>query len=49
VVGVVGLVCECADETCADRIVMSPDEYERLRRNATHFAVAPAGSTLSPT
>jgi hypothetical protein len=41
-------VCECADETCADRIVMSPDEYERLRRNATHFAVAPGRQHVVP-
>ncbi len=35
-------VCECADETCTERIDMSPEEYEELRSNPVHFAVAPA-------
>jgi hypothetical protein len=33
-------VCECADETCTERIAMTPEEYEQLRSNVTHFAVA---------
>jgi hypothetical protein len=34
-------VCECAEETCTERIEMSPREYEQLRANPTHFAVVP--------
>ena len=32
-------MCECADETCTDRLTMTGEEYERLRQNPTHFAV----------
>ena len=41
-------VCECADETCTERIAMTPEEYEELRSNATHFAVAPAEMHVVP-
>jgi hypothetical protein len=34
-------ICECAEETCAERIEMSKAEYEALRRVPTHFAVKP--------
>ena len=34
-------ICECAEETCTERIVMSPLEYEQLRSEPTHFAVVP--------
>jgi hypothetical protein len=34
------LICECADTTCTAHIAMSPQEYEALRADATHFAVA---------
>ena len=32
-------VCECADTTCADQIELTPEEYEKVRKNSTHFAV----------
>jgi hypothetical protein len=32
-------MCECGDETCTDRLEMTPEEYERLRQDPTHFAV----------
>jgi hypothetical protein len=35
------IVCECGDETCAERIELLPSEYESLRSDATHFAVVP--------
>jgi hypothetical protein len=35
------LVCECGDPTCVERISMSREAYERLRADATHFAVHP--------
>jgi len=34
-------VCECGNESCTQRIRMSLDAYERLRTDATHFAVRP--------
>ena len=34
-------ICECAEETCTERIEMSPREYEQLRSDARHFAVVP--------
>jgi hypothetical protein len=33
-------VCECGDAACADRISLTPDEYESVRADPTHFAVA---------
>jgi hypothetical protein len=40
-------ICECADEGCTDRIKMSLSEYEELRSEATHFAVAPNEAHVS--
>ena len=34
-------VCECPVETCTERITMTPEEYEELRSDPTHFAVVP--------
>jgi hypothetical protein len=34
-------ICECADQECTERIEMSLLEYEDLRSEPTHFAVAP--------
>lgn len=34
-------ICECADPECTKRIEMSLLEYEDLRSEPTHFAVAP--------
>jgi hypothetical protein len=34
-------ICECDDLTCAERFEMSAAEYERLRADATTFAVVP--------
>jgi hypothetical protein len=34
-------VCECGDPACVDRISLSLDEYERVRREPTHFIVVP--------
>ena len=33
------LICECADATCTSRIQMSREDYEKLRSDATTFAV----------
>lgn len=34
--------CECADETCNERVALTPEEYEAVRIDATHFVVAPS-------
>ena len=41
-------VCECAEETCTERIEMSPLQYEELRSEPTHFAVVPNEEHVSP-
>jgi hypothetical protein len=41
-------ICECADDTCSDRISLSIAEYERVRANSTWFAVAPTGEHVFP-
>jgi hypothetical protein len=41
-------ICECPDETCTERITMTPEEYEELRSNPTHFAVAPDMKHVRP-
>ena len=35
-------VCECADDSCTERLSISPDEYETVRANPKRFAVAPS-------
>ena len=35
------VVCECADQTCAETIPLTLDEYEAVRRTPTHFLVRP--------
>jgi hypothetical protein len=34
-------LCECGNEACVDRVSLTPEEYERVRAEATHFVVAP--------
>jgi hypothetical protein len=34
-------VCECSDETCTEHIAMTMEDYEAMREDPTHFAVAP--------
>jgi hypothetical protein len=34
-------ICECADQSCAERIALTPEEYEAVRSKPTWFAVAP--------
>jgi hypothetical protein len=38
--------CECGDGACAEQIAMTVDEYEAVRAEATHFAVAPGHEVL---
>ncbi len=35
-------ICECADDACSERIMVTPEEYEAVRGNPRRFAVAPA-------
>jgi hypothetical protein len=32
-------VCECADNDCMDRIALTPDAYQEVRRVPTHFFI----------
>jgi hypothetical protein len=32
-------ICECAHETCHERLAMTEAEYEAVRRVPTHFAI----------
>jgi hypothetical protein len=33
-------ICECADDTCVERIELSAQEYEAVRADGTHFIVS---------
>lgn len=35
-------LCECADETCTERVSLTRAEYERLRASPIRFAVVPS-------
>ena len=35
-------ICECADETCTERIELTPQQYERVREHPTQFIVTPS-------
>jgi hypothetical protein len=35
-------ICECANDSCTDRIEMSAEEYEAIRRDGARFFVAPS-------
>ena len=35
------VVCECGDIDCAERLVLTVSDYERVRADPTHFAVVP--------
>jgi hypothetical protein len=41
-------ICECAAQSCFERIELSFGEYERLRSTSTDFAVAPSGEHVLP-
>jgi hypothetical protein len=41
-------LCECADETCTERIALSPREYESLREISTRFVIAPQREHFVP-
>jgi hypothetical protein len=37
----VRFVCECSDVDCTEWLDLALDEYEAIRRDATHFVVTP--------
>jgi hypothetical protein len=41
ITGTIGIVCECGNIRCTERIDIPVVEYEQLRHEPTHFAVAP--------
>src|SRR5436190_21551218 len=41
-------VCECANDTCVERLLLSAEEYEAVRREPTHFFVAPDEDHIWP-
>ena len=40
-IGVLDLVCECGHRDCADRIILTPEEYRELRSDPLRFVVLP--------
>ena len=34
-------LCECANVACIERVSLTPEEYERVRAEPTHFVIAP--------
>ena len=39
------LVCECSDVDCTERVSLTRDVYERVRREPTYFLVVPGHET----
>ena len=39
--GLLDLVCECGHRDCADRIILTPEEYRALRSDSAQFVVLP--------
>jgi len=43
-----GWICECANDTYIERVVMYADEYEAIRRDGKRFFVAPGDEHVWP-
>jgi hypothetical protein len=41
-------ICECANDTCVERIELSATEYEAVRRDQARFLVAPTNEHVWP-
>jgi len=41
-------ICECANDSCSERIEMSATEYEQIRRDGARFFVSPSGEHVWP-
>ncbi len=37
----ISFVCECADETCVERVPLTPEQYDEMRALPARFAVVP--------
>jgi hypothetical protein len=35
-------ICECANDTCVERVELTPDAYESVRADGRRFVVAPS-------
>ncbi|MGB8004224.1 MAG: hypothetical protein WCF27_08165 [Gaiellaceae bacterium] len=33
-------LCECSDPSCAEKVVLTPEQYEHVRADSTRFVVA---------
>jgi hypothetical protein len=40
-------ICECSNERCIEHISLTPDEYERVRSEPTHFVVVRGHEVLT--
>ena len=41
-------ICECADQSCSERIALTTEEYETVRSDPRRFAIAPRDEHLFP-
>jgi hypothetical protein len=41
-------ICECADDTCTEKVAMSANEYEAIRNDGARFFVAPSDEHVWP-
>ena|SRR2546423_2755624 len=41
-------ICECANDTCTERVEMSATEYEEIRSDGVRFFVAPSEGHVWP-
>jgi hypothetical protein len=39
-------ICECAHTSCVERLELTAEEYEAVRRNPTYFIIAPSDEHL---
>jgi hypothetical protein len=40
------ILCECGDSTCRDQLVISYDEYARIREDSTLFVLRPGHDAI---
>jgi hypothetical protein len=41
-------ICECADDTCTERVLVSAEQYEVVRANPTRFVVRAGDAHVVP-
>jgi hypothetical protein len=39
--GMMHIVCECGERSCVDQLNVTPEEYERIRRDSAQFLIKP--------